>query len=183
MRLQKIKTEYGDKVNIVWKSFPLIPDERPGRRWNDHAAQAWAQAAALGEGASFTPWNPDQDMPASSMPALVAAKCAALQGPEAFARFHLALLKGYFEEGQDISQREVLAKLARAAGLDEARFVADLDSGAQQAAVRAEYEEAQQKGIASVPTVIFADERGAIRVIGVVPTEQYRRLADWLLAT
>ena len=41
----------------------------------------------------------------------------------------------------------------------------------------------QPHGIASVPTVMLAEQRGAIRVVGEVPLAQYRRSVEWLCAT
>ena len=66
---------------------------------------------------SFSPWNPDEPYPASSMPALRAAKCAQLQGEEAFRRSHIALFRAFFEEGMNISERKVLISLAKKTGL------------------------------------------------------------------
>lgn len=184
VRLRCLKKRYGKKLEITWKSFPLIPDERPGRRFSAHSVESWTKAGESEKTIRFKPWDDQTDLPSSSMPALEAAKCAALQGEEAHDRFHYLIFKAYFEETKDISQRPVLIELAQAAGLDMERFNADLDSGPQRATALGEYQEGGEKiGVTSVPTVIVADERGAIRVIGDVPEAQYRRLIEWLLAT
>ncbi len=142
-------------------------------------------AAEMGapDGVTFHPWPDDRDMPSHSLPALEAGKCAERQGAEAFARYHEALLRAYFELNRDISQRDVLIQVADSAGLDVAGFQRDLDEGTQRAAVLADFIEAQTRGITAVPTVLLADAAGAVRVVGEVPLAQYRRVVDWLLAT
>lgn len=75
------------------------------------------------------------------------------------------LLRGYFTEGLDIADHEVLADLAARAGLDRAAAAALLDSDGEADHVRAEREEAQHEGITAVPTFVVADQwtiQGAI---------------------
>ncbi|MDO8530960.1 MAG: hypothetical protein Q7T26_02160, partial [Dehalococcoidia bacterium] len=59
----------------------------------------------------------------------------------------------------------------------------DLESGSQRPGVLADLAEAQQKKIQGIPTAIFLDKQGAIRIIGEVTLEQYKRVVDWLLTT
>ncbi len=156
-----------------------------GRRPDDHSRESWGKANEFGapDGIKFHPWPDDRDMPTHSMPALEAGKCAELQGGEAFLKYHEALLKLYFEDNEDISDPKVLVKLAKQVGLDVKRFKKDLESGSQRAAILADLAEAQQKKIQGIPTAIFLDKQGAIRIVGEVKLEQYKRVVDWLLAT
>jgi predicted DsbA family dithiol-disulfide isomerase len=185
VRLAHLKQEYGERLELRWKSFALVPEADPGRTFNAHAAEAWANARvnAQAEGTTFLERSPGATMPTSSLPALEAAKCAAAQGGEAFERYHLALLEAYCTRAQDISQAAILIELARQAELDVERFTLDLASGRMRQIIVAECLEALAHGIASVPTVILADQQGTIRVVGAVPLAQYRRYVEWLLAT
>lgn len=185
MRLAQLQQTYGAALEVHWKSFTLVPEAEPGRTFNAHAAEAWARARANAqvEGTTFTARLPGAPMPASSVPALEAAKCAANQGDTGFARYHLALLEAYFTASRDISQADVLIDLARETQLDVDRFTLDLASGRMRQGVLAEYLEAQALGVTSVPTVILADRGGAIRIVGEVPLTQYRRYVEWFLAT
>ena len=65
-----------------------------------------------------------------------------------------ALLRAYFSDGENVSDREVLVRIATNAGLDagEARRV--LDSGEYADEVRAQERRFQQAGIHSVPATI-----------------------------
>lgn len=65
------------------------------------------------------------------------------------------LFRGYFSEGRDIGNREVLAELAAEAGLDRSRTAAFLDSGEGTAEVAAEEEVAQRAGLSGVPTFVL----------------------------
>ncbi|MBI2908238.1 MAG: DsbA family protein [Chloroflexi bacterium] len=184
VRLRRLKKKYGKKLDIAWHSFPLRPQEEKGRRFNAHSTESWTNAGKSEKTIQFKFWDENTDLPSCSMPALEAAKCAALQGADAFERFHYLVFKAYFEEARDISQRPVLLEVAQAAGLDMDRFTADLEAGAQNTAVLADFQEGGTTvKVTSVPTMIFSDEHGSIRVVGDVPEKQYRRLIEWFLAT
>jgi len=121
----------------------------------------------------FNLWPEGRAMPASSFPALEAAKCARLQSVEAFERLHLLLMRAYCTDCRDISQRDVLVILAEEAGLDLDRFLSDLDSASQRGKVVAEYQECVEKYPGwGVPTAVFG---GDIVLAGAVPIDMYRR--------
>lgn len=65
-----------------------------------------------------------------------------------------ALFAAYFTDGLDIGDREVLADLGAAAGLDRAAVATMLAGDAGIAEVRREEEEAHRLGVAGVPTVM-----------------------------
>lgn len=114
------------------------------------------------------------------MPALEAAKCAELQGKEAFDQFHLALFEAFFGSNKDISQRGALISVAEATKLDLKRFISDLDSGSARQIVLAEAREAREKygdTIGGIPTVVF---QGKYPLEGAVPLEMYRRAVESL---
>ena len=93
VRLRKLEEEYGNKIDISWSSYPLVVQEVPNRLISPHSVESRRRAALEEDKIRFSPWNPDKPYPASSMPALRAAKCAQLQGEEAFQRFHIALFR------------------------------------------------------------------------------------------
>ncbi len=172
IRLRKIKEEYGDGVSIVWKSYTI----RRGTGVTGflaHTNQGRFRAGEEEEGLVFRPWPEDRPMPATSLPAQEAAKCAALQGPEVFERLHLLLLRAYCTECQDISQRDVLIALAKEAGLDLERFIPAFDSGSQRERVVDEYQECLEKYAGwGIPTAVFGED---IVLAGAVPVDMYRR--------
>ena len=122
----------------------------------------------------------ESKLPASSVPALTAAKCAERQGTALFERFHQRLFVAHFHDNLDISQQHVLWRLARDSGLDLARFQRDYANGETYQAVLQDYAEgAAWFGVSALPTVVFNEK---VSLVGAVPEERYRLLLDWLLA-
>jgi len=180
VRLQRLEDEYGNKISISWRSYPLVIREIPNRLISSHSVESRRRAALEEDKINFSPWNPDDPYPASSMPALRAAKCAQLQGEEAFRRSHIALFRAFFEEGMNISEREVLISLAKKARLDVHRFNSDFFSRSLEEEILAEYEDgrAAYEGW-GIPIVVVG---GRYSIAGAVPITIYRRAIDLCLA-
>lgn len=83
-----------------------------------------------------------------------------------------ALLRAYFSEGKDVSDRDTLLAIAASAGLDAGRARAILDSGEFAEEVRATERFFQQLGISGVPAIII--ERRHL-VSGGQPPEVFER--------
>ncbi len=73
-----------------------------------------------------------------------------------------ALFRGYFLDGRDIGDREVLAEIAAAAGMDRARVIVRLASDEDRSEVSAEIASAQRIGVTGVPTFIIANRYGVV---------------------
>jgi predicted DsbA family dithiol-disulfide isomerase len=180
VRLSDIQQVYGAQVSVHWRAFPLIPDSRPGRRSTDHTRESRQRAGADEPRAHFVSPRLDIELPASSIPALTAAKAAERQGGEAFTAFHHAVFSAHFRDNLDISRADVLWRVAQASGLDMARFEQDCAGGEPHRAVLDDYAEAVAWfGVSALPTVVF-DEK--VSLVGAVPLERYRLLIDWLLS-
>jgi predicted DsbA family dithiol-disulfide isomerase len=77
-------------------------------------------------------------------------------GQEHGAQVAEALHKAHFTDGEDIGSLDVLTSVAVAGGLEASAVRAFLDSTDGTDEVRSEIDEAQQLGISSVPTFVFA---------------------------
>jgi predicted DsbA family dithiol-disulfide isomerase len=180
VRLSAIETAYGDRVRVHWRAFPLIPGEQPGRRTTEKTREARARVAADEPRAGFVPPQLDVALPASSIPALTAAKCAELQGPERFARFHRGLFAAHFGKNADISQPDILLDVARTSELDVGRFRADYGGRETYEAVLRDFAEgAGWFGVSALPTVVVNEK---LSLVGAVPERRYRDVIDWILA-
>ena len=180
MRLSEVEREYGDRIRVHWRAFPLIPDEKPGRLATEKTREGRHRVAAEEPGACFAPPAVGTGLPASSMPALVAAKCAERQSDAAFRRLHDALFVAHFRDNLDIAVPEVLWSVARSTGLDMARFERDYaDGDVYQDALTDYAEGAAWFGVSAVPSVIFNEK---VSLVGAVPVERYRAILDWILA-
>ena len=174
MRLRELQVEFGDALELRWKSFLLRPYPEPGRDLEKFRryTESWRRAAAEEPAARFQVWASDEGPPSHSVPAHLAAKAAAALGPEAFARIHEALLRAYFEQNRDISSQGTLAALWREAGLPEAELKRSEDPALLRQ-VLTEHDEALELGVGGVPAVRMAGSDVAIT--GAQPTEAYRR--------
>ena len=180
MRLSQVEREYGSRIRVHWRAFPLIPDEKPGRLATEKTQDGRRRVAAEEPRARFAPPAVGTGLPASSMPALIAAKCAERQSAAAFRRLHEGLFLAHFRDNLDIAQPEVLWRAARESGLDMSRFEQDYAAGdAYQAALTDYAEGTAWFGVSAVPTVVFNEK---VSLVGAVPEERYRSLLDWILA-
>jgi predicted DsbA family dithiol-disulfide isomerase len=179
VRLREIEQAYGDQVRLHWRAFPLIPGEQPGRRVTQKTREGWQRIGAEEPRAIFVPPALDAPLPASSIPAQTAAKCAERQGEAAFARLHDRLFTALFRDGLDIGRPDVLHRLAREAGLDLPRFESDYAAEAYEAVLRDCAEGAAWFGVSSLPTVILNEK---LSLVGALPVDRYRMLIDWILA-
>ena len=120
------------------------------------------------DGIHWQMWHRD-DYPHWSLPALEAAKCAALQSETAFEDMHFRLFRSFFEQGVNIARADEVLAVARQAPLDYDRFIDDFAGGTTRPAVLDDYEQALNTyWVHAIPTVIFNDRE---RAIGPVPFE------------
>jgi predicted DsbA family dithiol-disulfide isomerase len=97
---------------------------------------------------------------------------------------HAALLKRYWEQGQDLYSLEVLRAAAADAGLNPGELQSALESGTYRKAVEQGVQEAHDLGIGAVPTFLFEDRfavqgaqelpvfRAAMERLGAKPLQQ-----------
>jgi len=168
----------GDGLVIQWKAFPLRPEPDPTVSFKGTSREeGWRRCDAMAQddGIRFTPW-PRDDYPNWSLPALEAAKCVALQGPEAFERLHLRLYEAFFTRSVNIAQPKELVAVIQESGADMPRFLADRESGSAREAVRADYEEALTRDrVRAIPTVIV---EGGQRLTGLTDLPTYRKAIE-----
>jgi predicted DsbA family dithiol-disulfide isomerase len=179
VRLREIQQDYGDRVRLHWRTFPLIPGEQRDRRVTQKTREGRQRVGAEEPRAAFVPPAIDTPLPSSSVPALTAAKCAERQGEAAFQRFHERLFTAHFRDNLDISRPDVLRALIRETALDPARFEADYAGEAYEAVLRDCAEGAAWFGVSGLPTVVLNEK---LSLVGAVPTDSYRLLIDWILA-
>ena len=70
-------------------------------------------------------------------------------------RLGLDQLEAYWARGEDVGDREVLERLAEAAGMPAERVVAAFDDDLTETAVRLDEQRAAKMGIRAVPAFVF----------------------------
>lgn len=133
--------------------------------------------AAQPDAGKFRVWSTDEAPPSHSVPPGVAVKAAARQG--AFDRYQLAVMRTYFYDNRNVTDRATLLEVARACELDPARFEADLEDEEVLRSVLADHHEAVELGISGVPTVLVD---GEVPVPGAQDLRFYRHVIERRLA-
>lgn len=178
MRLDQIVEEYGEDVELTWRSFMLRPEPEP-RPMDKFTAytDSWERPGSMEPKTVFNKWSGEFDPPSHSMPSAVAGKVAALFGSEAYGRFHHAAMAAYFTQNRTISDPEVLLDIAEEAGIDRAEFEERWRAKEQELlnAVVIEHNEAIGAGINSVPSLVVGER---YLVPGAVDVADYRQVID-----
>jgi predicted DsbA family dithiol-disulfide isomerase len=175
VRLEQLKRIEGEGIDITWRSFLLRPvaEERDRAEFTAYTTR-WARPAAMEPEAPFTiPWSDEHEPPSHSLPGAVAGKLVQHHFADRFDEFHHRLLRAYFSENRDISDRNVLADVARAAGVDRREFEPLYDDQFKPLA-RAAYDDHNQAinaGIQGVPAVVVD---GRYLISGAVEVDHYR---------
>ena len=178
VRLGQLQREVGADLELEWRSFLLRPEPDPRRTLEKFKryTESWARPAAEEPSAGFRVWSTDEGPPSHSIPPHLAAKAAATLGGDAFERMHERLLRAYFSENRDITDRETLRVIWREIGLPDEEF-ARIDEPSLQREVLQQYREAIELGVEGVPAVRAAD----VAITGAQPLETYRRWVAKLL--
>jgi hypothetical protein len=122
-----------------------------------------------------------EDAPGSSYPAGIAFKAAELQGAEAAEAYLRGLREAAMVERRNIARRETLRDVAARAGLDIARFEADLQSPAAVDAFREDLRDVSYRQIGRFPTLILRVPGGrASIIIGHRPYDALREAVAYL---
>lgn len=108
-----------------------------------------------------------------SRPALIGAKFAEEQGGgEAY---HNAVFRAFWQEAQDISNRDVLKGIATAVSLDPSAFLSALDDPHYLAQMEADVEQAHAYGLSGVPALVYNNK---YLVSGAQPYEALVEVAE-----
>lgn len=155
--MESIKRAVEGGLAIQWKAFSL-------------------EQINSTEGPDFKIWE-NPKYPSRGVLALVAAKAAKNQGDEDFLKFHLAVFEAIHDKNMDISDRKVLKDIARAAGLDLARFEEDITQKETWQAVGKDYMESREKyDVFGVPTLVFGEGKAVFIKLQSIPESQRERV-------
>jgi predicted DsbA family dithiol-disulfide isomerase len=158
-----VKAEYGDNLNINWRHFSLEQiNSRHGPDWKV--------------------WNELDLREARALLSSVAGEAAKRQDdPEAFDRFHLALLTArHAGDRVPLNQDEPLIEIAAEAGLDVEQFKKDLNDPDVLATVAADHEAATtgDMGVFGTPTFLFENGHTAYMKTFIPPEDEAVEVFD-----
>jgi predicted DsbA family dithiol-disulfide isomerase len=157
VEIEKLRKEYD--LDVDWRPFFLRPETPPEgmplpsyvrERMKDPNEPLKLRAAR--EGLKMV----RSEIVPSTRRAHEAAEFARAKGK--LEPLQAALLKRYWEEGQDLYKLDVLRGAAVDAGLDSDELQAAIESGTYKPAVEQAVAEAQEMGVHAVPTFVFDDK-------------------------
>lgn len=177
--------EHAEEVEIEYKSYLLTPDAKyvPGQDYYqafaalknvsvEEAKMMFQRVIDMGQ-SSGVDINFDIAKFASTSDAHRVFQYAKEvgKGTEYFKRFYAA----HFSEGEVISDRETVVRLAQEVGLDGAEVGKILDSGENSEKVTQEISEARTFGVQGVPFFVFNNKYA---VSGAQPVESFNQILD-----
>lgn len=130
----------------------------------------------------WTVWDAPASTPVKGRLAFQAAEAARRQGK--FEDLHMPLLEARHHSGLDLDSRVVIEKVAAQAGLDVARFLADLsDPHLVDALAHDHLHAVNELGVFGTPTLVFANGRAAyVRLARDVDPEAAGEVFDRLVS-
>jgi predicted DsbA family dithiol-disulfide isomerase len=156
VRLHAVMPEFAGQVMLRTRAFPLevVGGGPPNRH---ELEQEWWLAAQQEPLAEFAPYR-STDWPQSTLAAFDAVACAHRQGVDVGHDFDLRVRRAFFNESRNIGRREVMADLAREAGLDMSAFERDFGDPAIRQGVLADARYGHdQLGVRGTPTLMSSD--------------------------
>jgi predicted DsbA family dithiol-disulfide isomerase len=156
--MRRLQTEFGAEVQITYVMGGLA---RQYEGDQSRTVRDWLDAAA-GSGMPVDPraWNTPGAI-GSTFPACMAFKAAEEQGAGAAERYLRALREGIMCRRRKLDGAEALVGEARNAGVDAERFRIDIDSNAIVEAFGADLQDTRERGIESLPVLLFSDAKGS----------------------
>ncbi len=123
VRLDQLSEEVGDQV-VVMAVVPVAARAARVSLEKFRAyTQSWLRPGVDGAQGELRALGESHDaQPSHSLPSAVAGKVAASFGPEAWDRYHLALMRAYFTDNRTISETEVQVDVVGECGLDSDEF-------------------------------------------------------------
>ncbi len=162
--LHSVKDRTNGQLDLRWRYFSLEQvNQKHGPDWKL--------------------WEQPETYPSRGRLAWKGAEAARQQGPQAFERFHLALLRLRHEESWELTRPETILEAARRAGLDLDRFQRDFEQATLDGLARDHEEGVQRHGVFGTPTLVFENGRAAYLKLRPLPPESeyvavWERLKD-----
>jgi predicted DsbA family dithiol-disulfide isomerase len=179
--VDRLRQEYGSRVEIAWNAFELRPDPVPLPKPDDPARRGRWQTSVL-------PMAAERGL-VMTLPPVAPRTRFTFQVVELardhgkFDALHHAIFEAFFRDGRDIGDPEVLADIAASVDLSPALVTGALSEETYLGRVLAQEQLARQIGVTGVPAMFVGDDlQTAEPVIGAVPYGWLKATVDRALA-
>ncbi|WP_438969499.1 DsbA family oxidoreductase [Nonlabens sp.] len=186
-RLEKAITDLGisDQIEIEWQPFELNPNmPAEGQNLQEHLAEKYGagpeqhqqmqnQMKAVGEEVDFV-FNYNDDMKMSNtFEAHILLEYAKEFNKQTDLK--MILMKAFFTDNKDVSDREVLRQSLQEAGLNVEDAINRLGNKEAQKEIRDQQNYWKNMGVNSVPTIVF-NRKSA--VTGAQPVDIFKKVLE-----
>jgi len=160
MRIDALAAQYG--VQVVWKPFLLGPifksfgwESSPFVLQKEKGAYTWQDMVRQCEKYGL-PWKRPSSFPRNT---ILAMRVALLGSDQAWiSDYNKKIMQFNFAEDRDISQPEVVHEALCALGLPAENLIAEAQSEGNKLRLRAQTDEARQRGIFGAPTFFVGSD-------------------------
>ena len=179
-RLDKLREGY--ELDVDWCFFEIHPDNpAEGKPVEElgYPPEQWQRMMENLEQMAKNDQLPlaPRTFTTNSHSALLLAEATRALAPDAFDKLHKRLFEAYFAERQNIGDREVLEKIAKACGIPDDVVARAWSDPVYEERLRSQYHRAAQIGVQGVPAYLF----GRYVVSGAVPAQTLYQAAEYVL--
>jgi predicted DsbA family dithiol-disulfide isomerase len=168
--VDRLRQEYGARIDLAWQAFELRPEPIPLPRADDpDRARRWA--------AAVLPMAQDRGL-IMKQPPMIPRTRLAFQAVELardrgrFDAMHRAIFEAFFRDGRDIGRIDVLADIAASIDLLPEALIPALEGGVHRDRVTEQQRLARDLGVTGVPAMFVGDDLATAEpVLGAVPYE------------
>lgn len=179
--VDRLRQDYGDRIQVEWKAFelrpepvPLPPAGSPGRRerWSSSVLPMAAERGL------------EMRLPSAAPRTRLTFQAVELaRDHRAFDAMHRAVFQAFFRDSRDIGDVDVLASLGEQVGIAPALMKRALAAGTYLPRVLDQEQLARNLGVTGVPAMFVGDDLHAAEpVIGAVPYEWLKAAVDRALS-
>ena len=160
-------------ADVDWRPFEIHPEvPMGGMPFEDlgYSADRWAsmqealRASAAAEGLIVG----NRPKVSNTRRALMAGAWVQADLPDLFPAFHERIFVGYFDEGRDLGDVQVIDSLAASVGIQVNQMNEALDQGGWEAALYDTAADARKMGITGTPTFVF---NRSLAIYGAQPVD------------
>lgn len=175
--ISRLKEEYGDSLEIVWRAFELRPEPLPTLDPKGEYLRTVWERAVYPLARSREMYLRLPPLQPRSRAAHEAAFFARANGK--FEQYNLALFRAFFERGENIGDKQVLLSLAVETGLSSVELAEALDTKRYVSEVVQDERLAERFEVKSVPTVHIGGAHESLdRAVAILGAQPYQNLKE-----
>ena len=180
--VDRLRQEYGTRIELEWQAFELRPDPVPLLTPHDPARVRRWQSSVLPMAAERGLVMRVPPIATRTRLTFQAVELARDRGK--FDAMHRAIFEAFFRDGRDIGDLDVLMDIAASIDLAPTLVNDALETGTYVRRVLDQLQRSRRLGITGVPTIFIGDDlQSAEPVVGAVPYDTLKAAVERRIPT